>query len=39
LLHTFRVKSRVKDVGIYRPRHTWRFSGNLKFKDQRGSGS
>ncbi len=26
LLYTFRVKSRTKDVGIYRPRHTWRFS-------------
>jgi len=39
LLHTFRVKSRVKDVGIYRPRHSWKFSGNLKFKDRRGSGS
>ncbi|HYT67115.1 MAG TPA: ABC transporter ATP-binding protein [Vicinamibacterales bacterium] len=33
LLHTFRVKSRVKDVGIYRPRHSWRFSGDVKFKD------
>ena len=27
LLYTFRVKSRTKDVGIYRPRHTWSFSG------------
>ncbi len=26
LLHTFRVKSRTKDVGIYRPRHAWQFS-------------
>jgi ABC-type polysaccharide/polyol phosphate transport system ATPase subunit len=26
LLYTFRVKSRVKDVGIYRPRHRWEFS-------------
>ncbi len=26
LLYTFRVKSRTKDVGIYRPRHTWTFS-------------
>ncbi|HEY2433114.1 MAG TPA: ABC transporter ATP-binding protein [Vicinamibacterales bacterium] len=33
LLYTFRVKSRAKDVGIYRPRHTWRFSGGIKFKD------
>jgi ABC-type polysaccharide/polyol phosphate transport system ATPase subunit len=31
LLYTFRVKSRTKDVGIYRPRHSWRFSGNLRF--------
>ena len=30
LLYTFRVKSRTKDVGIYRPRHTWRFSDGLK---------
>jgi lipopolysaccharide transport system ATP-binding protein len=33
LLYTFRIKSRAKDVGIYRPRHTWRFSGGMKFKD------
>jgi ABC-type polysaccharide/polyol phosphate transport system ATPase subunit len=32
LLHTFRVKSREKDVGIYRPRHTWRFTGDVRFK-------
>jgi ABC-type polysaccharide/polyol phosphate transport system ATPase subunit len=31
LLYTFRVKSRTKDVGIYRPRHEWRFSENLRF--------
>ena len=37
LLHTFRVKSRTKDVGIYRPRHSWRFAGNVRFKDFRGS--
>jgi ABC-type polysaccharide/polyol phosphate transport system ATPase subunit len=29
LLHTFRVKSRTKDVGIYRPRHAWRFSESI----------
>ena len=29
LLYTFRVKSRMKDVGIYRPRHAWRFSDNV----------
>jgi ABC-type polysaccharide/polyol phosphate transport system ATPase subunit len=27
LLHTFRVKSRAKDVGIYRPGHRWEFDG------------
>jgi ABC-type polysaccharide/polyol phosphate transport system ATPase subunit len=26
LLYTFRVKSRTRDVGIYRPRHSWSFS-------------
>ena len=35
LLYTFRVKSRAKDVGIYRPKHEWRFSGDVKFKDAR----
>ena len=29
LLYTFRVKSRTKDVGIYRPRHTWTFSDGI----------
>jgi ABC-type polysaccharide/polyol phosphate transport system ATPase subunit len=32
LLYTFRVKSRTHDVGIYRPRHHWRFSPNVRFK-------
>jgi ABC-type polysaccharide/polyol phosphate transport system ATPase subunit len=32
LLYTFRVKSRTKDVGIYRPRHAWRFSEGLSFE-------
>jgi len=31
LLYTFRVKSRTKDVGIYRPRHAWRFSDGVTF--------
>jgi ABC-type polysaccharide/polyol phosphate transport system ATPase subunit len=31
LLYTFRVKSRTKDVGIYRPRHQWRFSDSVAF--------
>jgi ABC-type polysaccharide/polyol phosphate transport system ATPase subunit len=32
LLYTFRVKSRTKDVGIYRPRHQWAFSDSLAFE-------
>jgi ABC-type polysaccharide/polyol phosphate transport system ATPase subunit len=32
LLYTFRVKSRTKDVGIYRPRHNWTFTPNVRFK-------
>lgn len=35
LLHTFRVKSRIKDVGIYRPKHRWDFSTNVRFKPPR----
>jgi ABC-type polysaccharide/polyol phosphate transport system ATPase subunit len=31
LLYTFRVKSRMHDVGIYRPRHRWTFSANVTF--------
>lgn len=30
LLHTFRVKSRTRDAGIYRPRHTWSFSPGVR---------
>src|SRR2546422_3860433 len=33
-LYTFRVKSRTRDVGIYRPRHRWSFSPNVTFKSQ-----
>ncbi len=32
LLHTFRVKSRIKDGGIYRPKHRWNFSTAIRFK-------
>ncbi len=32
LLHTFRVKSRIKDGGIYRPKHRWEFSSDIRFK-------
>src|SRR6266508_750628 len=31
LLYTFRVKSRTRDVGIYRPHHRWSFSPNVRF--------
>ncbi len=34
LLYTFRVKSRVPDAGIYRPRHHWVFSGPVAFRDK-----
>ncbi len=30
LLYTFRVKSRTKDVGIFRPPHRWVFSDGVK---------
>ncbi len=30
LLYTFRVKSRLKEVGIFRPPHRWRFSGRIQ---------
>jgi ABC-type polysaccharide/polyol phosphate transport system ATPase subunit len=36
LLYTFRVKSRIHDVGIYRPRHQWTFSPNVQFKQPLG---
>jgi ABC-type polysaccharide/polyol phosphate transport system ATPase subunit len=39
LLHTFRVKSRTKDVGIYRPRHEWRFSDSIKLTRSHGDAS
>jgi ABC-type polysaccharide/polyol phosphate transport system ATPase subunit len=32
LLYTFRVKSRVKDVGLYRPPHRWSFSPNIRLR-------
>ena len=28
-LHSFRIKSRIKDVGIYRPAHRWSFTGGV----------
>jgi ABC-type polysaccharide/polyol phosphate transport system ATPase subunit len=39
LLYTFRVKSRTKDVGIYRPRHSWQFSDGIKVTRQPGEHS
>ena len=32
LLYTFRVTSRLKEAGIFRPRHTWTFSGGVRVK-------
>jgi ABC-type polysaccharide/polyol phosphate transport system ATPase subunit len=32
LLYTFRVKSRTKDAGLYRPRHRWAFSEGIRFR-------
>jgi ABC-type polysaccharide/polyol phosphate transport system ATPase subunit len=32
LLYTFRVNSRLKDIGIYRPRHHWTFTPTVRFK-------
>jgi ABC-type polysaccharide/polyol phosphate transport system ATPase subunit len=32
LLYTFRVKSRIKDAGVYRPHHAWQFSDGIRFK-------
>ena len=28
-LYSFRVKSRLKDVGLYRPAHRWEFEGGI----------
>jgi hypothetical protein len=29
-LYSFRIRSRVKDVGAYRPEHRWEFSGGIR---------
>jgi hypothetical protein len=34
-LYSFRVKSRLKDVGIHRPKHTWQFQGNIELTPPR----
>jgi ABC-type polysaccharide/polyol phosphate transport system ATPase subunit len=31
-LYSFRVKSRVKDVGVYRPKHRWAFQGGIRIE-------
>ena len=33
-LYTFRVKSRIKDVGVHRPKHRWEFNGNVELKKE-----
>ncbi|MEZ5287018.1 MAG: ABC transporter ATP-binding protein [Vicinamibacterales bacterium] len=38
LLYSFRVKSRTRDVGIYRPDHHWSFSPSIRFKAPRTGG-
>ncbi len=35
LLYTFRVKSRIRDVGIYRPDHHWLFDGGITVSSDR----
>jgi ABC-type polysaccharide/polyol phosphate transport system ATPase subunit len=35
LLYTFRVKSRTKDVGIYRPKHEWHFVKGVTLDETR----
>src|SRR6185503_9507354 len=31
-LYSFRMKSRVKDVGVYRPAHQWEFTGGVELE-------
>jgi len=31
-LYTFRVKSLIADIGVFRPQHQWSFSPNISFK-------
>jgi hypothetical protein len=30
LMHAFRVTSRLKDTGVYRPEHRWSFTGDVR---------
>jgi len=32
LLYTFRVQSRTRDTGVFRPKHHWTFSPSVRFK-------
>jgi hypothetical protein len=34
-LHQFRVQSKVKDIGVYRPHHRWEFSGDVRLDPPR----
>ena len=34
-LYSFRMKSRIKDVGVYRPAHRWEFEGGLDLQAPR----
>ncbi len=34
-LYSFRVKSRIKDVGVYRPAHRWSFAGGIRLSEPR----
>ena len=36
-LHQFRIQSRIKDVGIYRPNHSWEFSKNIVLEPPKSS--
>ena len=31
-LYSFRMKSRIKDVGVYRPAHRWEFAGGVELE-------
>jgi len=31
-LYSFRMKSRIKDVGVYRPAHRWEFAGGVELQ-------
>jgi ABC-type polysaccharide/polyol phosphate transport system ATPase subunit len=33
-LYTFKVRSIIKDVGIFRPQHRWEFSPNIRIKER-----